>query len=243
MKIKFYYIIVICVIIIISNLIFFRTYMDVYEKEVVERHDIEQIILPYNNFQIESPFVYPDFWNDIPIHIPIDMKNESEKYNNKNTTDVVNESEKTIERSTDEKKDNLYDCILVIPTIDLKKYVYSGKNRDWHLEQYELVTASDDMQYCNGGNYIICGHASRLYGHSLNRLKELQVGDNLYIQSFEHIDKYKIDTIEYCDRDYSEKYYVQTNQPIITIISCAKNVSANSYIIIQAKYLTSQKEN
>ena len=33
-----------------------------------------------------------------------------------------------------------------------------------------LITADAHMRYKNGGNYIICGHASKLYGHSLNRL-------------------------------------------------------------------------
>lgn len=126
------------------------------------------------------------------------------------------------------------DCILKIPDINLEKIVYTGVERNHLLEDYNLVTAADDMNYKNGGNYIICGHASRLYGHSLNRLKEIQKDMNLYIETKTGTDCYIIKNIFYEDRNLSSKYFEQTNSQLVTIISCARYVSDTSYIIIQA---------
>ncbi len=127
------------------------------------------------------------------------------------------------------------DCILFIPTINLEKIVYTGSNRMEHLNQYELTTAADNMQYKNGGNYIICGHASRLYGHSLNRIKEVKEGNLLYIQTKSRLDEYIVKKVFFADMNQTSKYCNQTSRKTITILSCAKYISKDSYIVIQAE--------
>jgi LPXTG-site transpeptidase (sortase) family protein len=127
------------------------------------------------------------------------------------------------------------DCIIRIPSIDLEKIVYTGTDRISHLDQYELITASEDMQYINGGNYIICGHASRLYGHSLNRIKELETGDVIYIDTQKGTDTYTVQKIFFANRYKCSEYFTQSQKPALTIISCARYVSDNSYIIVQAQ--------
>lgn len=127
------------------------------------------------------------------------------------------------------------DCILFIPAINLEKIVYTGSNRMEHLNQYELTTAADNMQYKNGGNYIICGHASRLYGHSLNRIKEVKEGNLLYIQTKSRLDEYIVKKVFFADMNQTSKYCNQTSHKTITILSCAKYISKDSYIVIQAE--------
>lgn len=127
------------------------------------------------------------------------------------------------------------DCIISIPSIDLEKKIYTGSNRLKYLEQYELVTATDNMTYANGGNYIICGHASRLYGHSLNRIKEIKKNDIIYIQTANKRDKYIVYEVYYENMNNTSEYCVQTEERMLTIISCAKYISKESYIIIHAK--------
>ncbi len=126
------------------------------------------------------------------------------------------------------------DCILSIPDIELKKIVYTGTDRMEHLAQYSLVTASDTMKYINGGNYIICGHASRLYGHALNRIREIKKGNRLYIETSHGKDCYIVQQIKYEKMKETSRYCNQTSQRQITIISCAKYVSKESYIVITA---------
>lgn len=127
------------------------------------------------------------------------------------------------------------DCIISIPEINLKKIIYTGKKREEHLSNYDLVTATNNMYYKNGGNYIICGHASKLYGHSLNRLNELKEGDNIYIQTKNKKDIYTVDQITYENMKHTSKFCKQTNTKELTIISCAKYISKESYIVIHAK--------
>jgi sortase A len=131
--------------------------------------------------------------------------------------------------------DENVDCVIRIPAIQLEKVVYTGTDRLSHLEQYELITASEDMKYINGGNYIICGHASRLYGHSLNRIKEIKAGDLIYVDTKEGTDTYTVKKISFADRDKSCDFFSQSDVPTLTIISCARYVSDKSYIIVQAQ--------
>lgn len=126
------------------------------------------------------------------------------------------------------------DCILSIPDINLEKIVYTGADRLKHLEEYGLATAADTMQYKKGGNYIICGHASRLYGHSLNRIKEVEKGDRIYIKTQDTKDSYIVHNVHFESMNKTSKYCSQTSQRQITIISCAKYVSKESYIVITA---------
>ncbi len=127
------------------------------------------------------------------------------------------------------------DCILYIPSISLEKVVYTGKNRAVHLENYELITSAADMRYLNGGNYIICGHSSRIYGHSLNRMKELKIGDEVIIWLSHQMDKYYVSNISYEKMENTSKYCLQTESRQITILSCARYVGEDTYIVITCK--------
>ena len=92
------------------------------------------------------------------------------------------------------------------------------------------------MKYSNGGNYIICGHASKLYGHSFNRIQEIQIGTEIEIESENIVDTYCVNCIQFANQNNCSSYFNQTNNhDMITIISCAKYISDNSYIIVQAK--------
>ena len=138
--------------------------------------------------------------------------------------------------STDKTdSNNDVDCIISIPDIDLLKNVYTGSKRNTYLEQYNLITATDDMKFENGGNYIICGHSSRLYGHSLNRIKEIEKKALIYILYNNKKYTYSVKRIYYDHKNNISTYFDQTDNPQITIVSCAKYFSEDGYIIIQAE--------
>lgn len=174
-------------------------------------------IKEYNNKDIidKNIILTPDINNDISKH----------EYNNSNHGLVSKDTVKS-------KKTG--DCIIEIPDIDLAKIVYTGKDREKHLQNYELITATDDMKYSQGGNYIICGHASRLYGHSLNRIKEIKKGTEILITDNNKTDKYIVNKVYYSNMMDTDNYCRQNNKKEITIISCAKYISKESYIIINA---------
>ncbi len=130
---------------------------------------------------------------------------------------------------------NGFDCIIKIPCIDLEKIVYTGNTREIQLQNYNLITAAADMTYSHGGNYIICGHNSQLYGHSLNRLDEVLVDELVYIYWKDKIHQYRIISKEYEDMMNTSKFCKQTEKRELTIISCAKHIGPDQYIVIRCK--------
>lgn len=166
-----------------------------------------------------------------------DNQKIDEEFNNNTYKKVSNNNSKDnlpTTRDIDNDNSEDADCIIEIPEINLSKIVYTGNNRDAHLSNYELITAAPDMHYKSGGNYIICGHASRLYGHSLNRLKEVHKGTLIQIWANKSLDEFEVNKVYFENMDNTSKYCKQTSVNEITIVSCAKYVSVNSYIVIKA---------
>ena len=91
------------------------------------------------------------------------------------------------------------------------------------------------MQYKNGGNYIICGHASKLYGHSLNRLQEIKKDTIIEILTKNKTEQNIVYKVNYENMYETSQYCNQTSEKTVTIISCAKNISKESYIVIHAR--------
>lgn len=209
------------VLLILGVIVVYR-YIPIYQTELYEKNTIGSII--DDNFEFDrTNHKKKTEHNHITSIISNQDYNESKETNHQNKTN-------TKQLNSD------IDCIVKIPEIDLEKFVYTGKNRETHLDNYEFVTACSDMQYCKGGNYVICGHASRLYGHSLNRIKELKKGMGIYIYTLDgKMDEYNVYKIYYESMNKTNAYCKQSTEQIITIISCARYVSEDSYIIIKAK--------
>lgn len=128
-----------------------------------------------------------------------------------------------------------FDCIIKIPCIDLEKIVYTGNEREIQLQNYFLITAAEDMTYSNGGNYIICGHDSQLYGHSLNRLDEIQIGEQVFIYWENEIHEYRTFSKKYESMTNTSSFCKQTEKRELTIISCAKHIGSDQYIVIRCE--------
>ncbi len=206
------------------------------EKELIEtikigdniHNGVNNALVDDTNNNVNDDRTNYDYYNNI----------YNEYKNRYNKESIINSSKEKSDNGTNNrnntKKEFNGDCIIEIPDIDLSKIVYSGNDRLKHLEKYELVTAASDMNYSNGGNYIICGHASRLYGHSLNRLREVYKGTLIRIWANYEVDEYEVNRVFYVDMNDTNEYCKQNNQKELTIISCAKYISKESYIVIKA---------
>lgn len=112
------------------------------------------------------------------------------------------------------------DSILIIDKINLKKAIIRSADNDYNLERYFFVTADMDSEL-GEDNYVIYGHCSTTYGHSFNRLDELEVGDE-----FRLIKGY----IEYCyivnnvTRELRENSAMMlvTDSNTVQLVSCEK---------------------
>lgn len=191
------------------------------EKRMIE--DIKQIVVLEEDLEDDV-----NIQNDSPEAVINPIKKIEERTEPNSTI--------TIKKKNEQGKLPIgFDCIISIPSISLEKIVYTGVSREGHLEQYDLITSAEDMEYCNGGNYIICGHYSQLYGHSLNRLKEVNEGDYVYINSNGTLHKYIVYSKEFETMTDTSSYCIQTEQRELTIISCAKYVGMDKYIVIKCE--------
>ncbi len=224
-------------IVMISFILFLLYYLGIYYKIFVtesrEKKAIqlwrqlqiqEQILIPSHRYISYYKFKYSEFlMNSIyPYHSVLNIEESQQT--------KINEKENISQRENQSE-----DCILSIPDINLEKIVYTGGERDLHLKNYELITADAHMRYKNGGNYIICGHASKLYGHSLNRLQEVKKDSIIEIITKSKTEQYIVYKVNYENMYETSRYCNQTKEKTITIISCAKNISKESYIVIHAK--------
>lgn len=206
------------------------------EKEKQTLEDIKHVIRPDESTD-EKDKTTQDSNEKQDENITITQDTVTEKNTESNASPIHPKE------SDDNKEDKLpkgFDCIISIPSISLEKIVYTGNSREQYLSQYDLITATDDMRYGNGGNYIVCGHNSQLYGHSLNRLKEVKEGDYVYINSNDILHKYIVYSKEFQTMSDTSLYCVQTEQRELTIISCAKYIGPDKYIVIKCELETSE---
>lgn len=130
------------------------------------------------------------------------------------------------------------DSILVIDKINLKKAVIRGttiEDNDYNLSLYYFVTA--DLSTTLDGNYIIYGHSSQVYGHSFNRLDELQIGDTFYLFQNGVRYNYKVEAVDRALRSESQPYFPDLEKRV-TLVSCEKHLaegySEKRVIIVRA---------
>ncbi len=130
------------------------------------------------------------------------------------------------------------DGILVIDKINLKKAIVRGNNQsdnEFNLSRYYFVTA--DLTADLDGNYIIYGHCSDTYGHSFNRLDELNIGDIFYILRQNMKYDYRVEAVDRVLRSESAPYFPELKNRV-TLVSCEKTIAAgyteNRVIIVRA---------
>ena len=104
-----------------------------------------------------------------------------------------------------------------------------------NLSRYYFVTA--DLTQNLGGNYIIYGHCSDTYGHSFNRLEELNIGDTFYILQENMKYDYRVEAVDRVLRSESNPYFPALKNRV-TFVSCEKNIAAgyteNRVIIVRS---------
>lgn len=133
------------------------------------------------------------------------------------------------------------DSILVVDKINMEKAIIRGntpEDNDFNLDRYYFVTADQTMGL--DGNYIIYGHCSMTYGHSFNRLDELEVGDCFYlIQNGMKYD-YEVEAKDKVLRAQSNDYFLEMEKRV-TFVSCEKRIqpgfSENRVIIVRSRQM------
>ncbi len=112
------------------------------------------------------------------------------------------------------------DSILVIDKIDLAKAIIRGTENDYNLSRYLFVTA-DQTSVLGVDNYVIYGHCSQTYGHSFNRLDEVQVGDSIQLIQGTDTYQYTVTNIQLELRENATSL-LSTGTNTVQLVSCEK---------------------
>lgn len=127
------------------------------------------------------------------------------------------------------------DSILVIDKINMKKAIIRSNDNDYNLDRYYFVTA-DTQTPLGEGNYIIYGHCSQTFGHSFNRLDEMEIGDTFYMVQNGREYSYQIEAKDKVLRSECASFF--PDKVCVTLVSCERYLqpgfSEKRVIIIRA---------
>ncbi|WP_297424651.1 class D sortase [Clostridium sp.] len=122
--------------------------------------------------------------------------------------------------------------IITIPKIDLKAAI--GEGIDTETLKYAVGHFTGTPLPGQKGNFCIAGHRSYTYGEFFNRLDELEIGDEISIQTNSGTYKYSV-----YDKKVVEPNEISvldnTNTSIITLVTCTPIRVATHRLIIKGK--------
>lgn len=124
------------------------------------------------------------------------------------------------------------DTILYIPKLSIEKAVIRAGNQKKNLDNMYFITGVYNMTY-NFGDYIILGHQSYIYGNSFNRLTELQVDDNIFINYQGIYDRYQVKKLSVIPKTDSINYKSSYNtKDKLYIATCSKSHEKDKPVIV-----------
>lgn len=121
-----------------------------------------------------------------------------------------------------------------IPSIGVDEEVREGSDDEEEL--YRLLAMGPIHLPHTGfpgwpGNCVISGHRTT-HTRPFNRLDELKTGDPIYIQNPRGIYEYHVYQVRYADP--AENVTLQTEDPILTLTTCAPEGSSTQRLVIRA---------
>lgn len=126
------------------------------------------------------------------------------------------------------------DCILKIPSINLEKPIYN-KNTTTYLEKYYLVTAYDNMNFKEGGTYIIYGHNSYVENVSFQKLPRIKLNDTVIIEYQNKDYEFVVTEIQTANTEQISDYFIQAENKIVLVACTNQSTKTNpEYLVVVA---------
>lgn len=176
----------------------------------------------------------------IVLIVILDFKDIYSKYNKK-----INENNKieyTLNREINYIfKDNLYDGILKIPKINLKKGIYKISDKKNNIEENIMIHKSSTYPNHDNSNLILIAHSGsgeKAYFKDLNKLDN----NSLIEYYYDHVKyTYKIDKFYKVDKTGKISIKRDKEKKTITLITCdssdkTKQLVYIGYIVDEIKY-------
>ena len=170
----------------------------------------------------------------------LDFKEIYFKYNKK--VEENNKIEYTLNQEINHKTvNNIYDGVLVIPKINLKKGIYKIDDKKNNIEENIMIHRKTSYPNTNNSNLILIAHSGsgdKAFFKDLDKLDN----DSLIDYYYDHIKyTYKIDNIYKVDKIGKVKIKRDKEKKTITLITCdekdkSKQIVYIGYIIDEIKY-------
>lgn len=140
-------------------------------------------------------------------------------------------SEKLLEvKKMIESSDNM-EGIIKIDKIDLELPILNGAiQANLNISVASIANTGEAGEY---GNYSIAGHRSRTYGRNFNRLDEVEIGDQIDINTGSNIYHYTVTEKLYVDPD--DVWVLESDKEVkeITLVTCHPLVEPTQRLIIK----------
>ena len=153
---------------------------------------------------------------------------------NKEITPSESKEEITPSGATEVQIQQEIDCILKIPSINLEKPIYN-KNTTTYLEKYYLVTAYDNMNFKEGGTYIIYGHNSYVENVSFQKLPRIKLNDTVIIEYQNKDYEFVVTEIQTANTEQISDYFIQAENKIVLVACTNQSTKTNpEYLVVVA---------
>lgn len=175
--------------------------------------------------------------NEIMYTIKSDSKNKMDF--EQNLIPIIKEdlfNDQEVAKSHQENNRNSdMNCILKIPSIGLEKPVFN-KNTKAYLKNYYLVTAYDNMDFSDGGTYIVYGHNSYVDNLSFQSLPKIQLTDAIIVEYMNHNYEFLVKEIQKVKPEQISNYFLQEENKIVLVACTNQSTKRNpEYLVVVAE--------
>lgn len=176
--------------------------------------------------------------NQIISEYEADTKNQEEQ---EEQDKVVEENRNKDIEANKKAYDGEVDCILEISSIGLKQPVIKG-DVEYNLEKYFLVTASKEM-ILGTSNYVILGHNVYTAYVSFNKLKDVEVGDQVILCKDNLVFFYEVAEKYYEYADNSSQLLSKNEDKILTLLTCKtqRRVARTEYLVVKCNKIEEEE--
>ena len=145
----------------------------------------------------------------------------------------VNKIERTLNNQISYKyEDDIYDAIISIPVINLKKGIYKKNDKRNNIKENVMIHKSSIYPDNNNSNVILMAHSGNRYNSYFKDLNKLN-SDTLIEFYYNHIKYiYKIDNIYKQNKSGKISIYRDYEKTTLTLVTCTNNDSKTQTVYI-----------
>lgn len=128
--------------------------------------------------------------------------------------------------------------VLIIDSINLRLPIISGLN-EVNLK-IGISYLEETARFGEFGNTVLAGHRGHSYGRLLNRLDEVEPGDEIIISTHDGEFKYKVSDVLIVEPEQIQVLYTNKKEKVLSIVTCEPIRNPTHRLIVKAKLVSEQ---